>query len=227
MDLIPVVNVIILRGWRVAVVRRMAWKRDASLPAFRPLQFFLDGLFLWTLTSIYTVIPLILISLFGFGGIVALVKDMYTLALIVMGQTKITFTDFVLSQLIDTIAGLGIEIVWIAVSLPLHRVAMMRFAITGRHRSFLQIYSNGRFLLQHFGEFVSIWVFSVVTGIIFSVVSASLTITIMGALLIPLVILPTYYWSSGYEYGELAFKLRASIYGTNAPPSGVIHELIS
>jgi polyferredoxin len=120
---------------------------------------------------------------------------------------------------------LGIEIAWVAISIPMHRAAMIRFAVTGRYRSFLHIPANALFLLRNMGGFISLAMFSLMTAVLMIAGSALISLTVVGAALLPLITLPIYYWSTAYEFGELAYKLRKRTCPDAFPPARIMAEL--
>ena len=66
---IPIVNLLVLRGWRFELVHRLGWKKERPLPkAMDFFKFLANGLVLWMVTLAYLAVPIVIIVLFGLGG---------------------------------------------------------------------------------------------------------------------------------------------------------------
>lgn len=207
-DYIPVVNLIVMRGWRLEVVRRMARGEQPITPHFQSiLKFFGNGLLLWTMTALYALLPLVIIAQLGVGGFKDFVGDLVEFSKILLGQSDQSLAEFARNELIDSLLEVLIELAWIPLSSPLYRAAMIRFAVTSDIASFGNFPATIGFIFRHFGAFVKLYLFSFLLGIAVAMLGGFLVITGVGAIVVPLVTVPLYYWSTAFEYGELAQKL--------------------
>jgi len=205
LDYIPVLNLIILRGWRWEVARRFAHGIKPVLPEIGLiLTFAARGLGLWFMTFLYGLVPVIIISQAGWGGIRDFISDAWTFLRIVAGfEQSITLTQFVLTELWHSLLAALVDGSWLLVSLPLYRAAMIRYAATERFSCFFDVVANLRFILAFPGSFAKLYLYSFLLSGAIAIGSAILVATGIGALVVPLVSLPVYYWTTAAEYGHL------------------------
>ncbi len=202
---IPLIDLIILRGWRLDVVRRFSCGDRQLLPDLRNLmRFAVDGAILWTMTLIYTVVPFLIIMAAGQGVLTSLLEILRWFQAAATGAQTIAFKEL-LSQEGGRLAGrLAIEAVYFVVAWPIYRAGMIRYAATGRILSFFRILANARFVATNLKEFVKMALYVIPTWIVIAGLSAMFSATGFGALLVPAICLPLYYWSTAFEYGHLA-----------------------
>lgn len=207
---IPLINFLVLRGWRLAVVRHMARRESPIAPSFLSiLRLAGNGLLLWTMTGAYALLPLVIIAHLGLGGFDDFIRDLVEVARILIGRSDQDFWTFVGNELLDSLWSVMIELLWIPLSAPLYRSAMIRFAVTGNLAEFGNFPGIISFLVRNLGAFIRLYLFSFLLGGVIAVGGGILMLTGIGALVVPLVTFPLYYWSTAFEYGELAQKLAA------------------
>lgn len=204
-DYIPIINLIVLRGWRLAAVRRMAnGTRPIAPSPDHILQFLGSGLLLWTMTGLYALVPLFIIAQLGLGGITDLIRDVVQFVRIVLGQSDQGLLDFLLGEVVDDLLAAALTLAWVPLSMPLYRAAMIRFAVTGNVAAFGDFPAALAFLFQNLGAFLKMLLVSFLIAGAVTVGGAILMLTGIGVIFVPLLTLPVYYWSTAYEYGELA-----------------------
>ena len=123
---VPILNVIIARGWRMDYIRRLGWQEERVLPTPRDiLKFFMHGLLLWIGTGIFLSIPLLIIIPFGLGGLLDLWGDIVTLFTLVVdyffnrrlttGAFLSSLWSFVSGELISEVVVFLVENIWLAI----------------------------------------------------------------------------------------------------------------
>lgn len=208
LNYIPGINLILLRGWRLDYTRRIARDEENPLPGFDLAQFFLSGSLLWCMTGLYSLVPIAMIAFFGVGGFGDLISDLgYFWDLLFTDKEVMPLGKFVVNEFRETLAALAIDSAWIVASFPLYRAAMVRYAVTGKLRSFLNVWGNGRFILKNPLKFAQVYMFSTVIIFLLSVGSSLLIATVVGAFLVPILVPGLYYWSTASEFGLLARHL--------------------
>jgi hypothetical protein len=89
---------------------------------------------------------------------------------------------------------------------PLHRMAMVRFAITGKRRSFFQIWKNLVLCLRFMPEiFLAFFVDFVALRLLRWTARALITVGV-GAVIAPLAS-ALYFWTTGHIFGQVAAKV--------------------
>jgi hypothetical protein len=162
---VPFINLLVFRGWRLEVTRRIGLGEPQLLPEGRDLLRFLGrGIILWTMTLLYFIIPFLIIFTTGAGALRSLREVTTWLYLSVTNQPTIPLLELLGQEAGRFMARVAIEGAWLVVS----------------------------------------W-------LLMTTVSAILAATGFGALLIPAVTMPLYYWITGFEYGHLAHKLSPSL----------------
>ena len=213
---VPVINLIVARGWRKDYIYRIGWRCNAVLPSpLDTLRFLKDGIKLWVATAIYLMIPLLIISIIGIGGIVDLWNDIVYVATLLFDyvwrrsvETSAFLEQlwsFTKTELLHTIYVVLIENVYLIIYIPMYRVAMIRFSITDRLiASHLSIIKNLRFLFVNLIEILLMYAFNVFNFVLIIVIDFLLAASVVGSPLIPVVTFYMFFWNTGYEYGLLA-----------------------
>jgi hypothetical protein len=206
---IPVIDLLVLRGWRLDVTRRIALGEPDVLPDGRDVvRFLANGVILWTMTLLYFVIPFLIIFATGTGTLRNIWQTVQWLYLTLLtDQPTMPLTEILGQELGRFLGRVAIEGAWVVISWPLYRTGMLRFAITGNPLAFFRVFANLVVVLKNLRAFVMLFLYELPTFILMMVVSAILTATGLGALLVPAVSMPLYYWITGFEYGHLAHEL--------------------
>lgn len=214
-NFVPVLNLILLRGWRLDLTRRVGYGDPQPLPDLKDVGNFLgNGVILWTMTFLYN-LPLFIIVLFLErdlpGNLWRLAVYFFNLLTDGEGASAAVFVELVAriaGQAI--IPGLYALFAW-----PLYRAAMLRFAMTGSPGAFLKPVANLRLVVRHLNLFFLLFFFDLLSQTLLTVVGGALTAIGIGFLLVPAVLLPMYYWTTGHLYGQVAAALAPELAGRN------------
>ncbi|MFT7559751.1 MAG: hypothetical protein ACI93R_001666 [Flavobacteriales bacterium] len=206
--LIPIVDLILLKGWRFVLVQRMAVSEEQILPNADIGAFFKYGCVLWFMSIVYLIIPTIIIFSFGAGELGNLFSALKCLWVSVFGSSAdASLYRCLKTEAEELVTRVIIEFIWLIVAAPLYRVAMIRYAISGNKRVFLNLPVNAFIVLRHLKYFIMMWVFGLVMTAALVLVTMVMVATAVLIPLIPLVVLLVYYYTTGYEYGHLAHDL--------------------
>ena len=216
---VPVVNLIIARGWRLEMVHRVGWEYKQSLPEAKDIfRFFVNGILLWSITGLYILFPFVLVRLLGLEGWSALYEDAkYVIFLFVdlLTEESMTFSKFsgllggfIVNELLEALYAFLIHNIWLVIYIPLYRVAMVRFALTKNLLlSHFSLLANFRFVFRNFIDIILLYVFMIVGGFVTLAIDGLLAMSVIGIPLIPIVTTYMYFWYTGYEYGMLGRKM--------------------
>lgn len=222
----PFINVLLMRGWRLELMSRIArGDTDPLPPASGIPKYLLKGMLLWTLTFSFTIIPMLIIVSLGIGEIVDTLGDIYTFCTILIGASDTTLTSFVVNEGFETIACACIAGLWGIVSSPLYRVGMIRHGISGQIRDFWNLPESVRFIIRHPWAILRLYTLSAVSwgGAIF--LAGLLASTGFGALVAFLVLPVMYFSSTGYEYAQLARLMKSETAIQQKPAATPAHPL--
>lgn len=214
---VPIVNVIIARGWRLEYIRRLGWREKRVLPnPAHAVSFFINGVKLWIARGIFAVVPVtVIIMVTGVGGVIDLWNDtvyLFELNVDFLVRRIIPFKQyasesgtFFWNEWIDSLWALLIENVWLVIYVPLYRIGTIRYALTGKlRRSHMAIKKNLRFLFRNLLEIVLMYAFNLFNFVLVLVVDFILALTVVGVPLIPILTFYMSFWNTGYEYGLIA-----------------------
>jgi hypothetical protein len=208
-NFVPVLNLILMRGWRVSVVRRMGRHEAQFLPEPHNLgRFLADGTILWIMTGLYLIPQIILLAIFGQGAI----DNILTILLWIFNtlftdNPTIALSVLITDVLLGTIMQLIIPGAYWLLSWPVYRAAMIRFSTTGRVWAFFDIITNIKLVARHLDEFMLTFFWTLAMNALIGFVSGLFISTAIGSILVPLITIPMFYWTTGYIYGRLAAKL--------------------
>lgn len=208
LDYIPVLNLIVLRGWRLEVTRRFAHGQQPVLPELdRIMQFIGQGLLLWFMTFLYGLVPLAIIFVMGWGGILGFWGDVWDLLkLIWNGGSLAQVVEFSVRELTSSFLAALVDSIWVIISLPVYRAAMIRYAATGKVSVFFDPLGSLQYILAFPGTFAKLYLYSFLLSGFISVASALLLLTGIGSIIVPLISLPVYYWTTAAEYGHMGHE---------------------
>jgi GYF domain 2/Protein of unknown function (DUF4013) len=214
MSYLPVVNLLLLRGWRVDATRRIGMCNPQPFPQAKDLgRFGADGFILWLMSVIFWIPGLFLLVLFGMDSLARfLLLGRWAFEKIIGGALTMTLESILTSIGIAGLLELLIPFFYFMLLYPLYRAGMIRFALTGRASAFFDIPGNLRLAFDHFRDFMLVFFFDwamVKVGI--GLLSLVLSATGIGIGLIPGIVFPAYYWSTAYLYGALADRVRDDV----------------
>lgn len=212
---IPFVNLIIARGWRLEFVHRLGWNYERPLPSPRDtIRFVSNGILLWIVTGLFLLVPVIIISVLGLGGLREFWNDLIHLFSLAWdflwgrkssGEFGSSMVSFARNELLESFWKFLIENIYLLIYVPLYRIGMIRFALTRNLvASLFAFRKNLKFIYRNFIEVILLYCFFLVELAVAFIVTWVLALTIIGVPLIPIIIVYMYYWSTGYEYGHIA-----------------------
>lgn len=220
---IPLIELIVLRGWRVELVRRIGLKEDYILPKIsitHILRYFIHGLKLWMITGIYLTIPIIVFRLFGINPFRQLGYEIGNLFVELWNYmwgigSGVSLLTLFWDSFWAITKELLIQNAWLLFYYPYYRTATIRYAITNRFRkSHLAFWSNIRFMIRNVKDFVVMLINQIIDKVILFFVTAIINIILtpfIGVFALTFLIYADY-WTSGYEYGMIAQKMVAQDY---------------
>lgn len=210
---IPIIDLLVFRGWRLDVTRRLALGEPDVLPDGRDVvRFLANGVILWTMTLLYFIIPFLIIFATGAGTLRSVWQAVQWLYLTLLtDQPTVPLAEILGQELGRFLARVAIEGAWVVISWPLYRTGMLRFAITGNPLAFFRLFANLVVVLKNIRAFVVLFLYELPTFLLMTLVSAILTATGFGAVLVPAISMPLYYWITGFEYGHLAHELGSQL----------------
>lgn len=185
---IPLLNLILLRGWRFQLTRRLIRGCTPALPPPGDFgYFFINGFILWLMTIVFH-LP---------HGIFAFVHLLH-LSQIVQSGGQFWGELFVL---------LAIGFLLWALTWPLYRVSMLRFAATGSFLSFFLLPQNLFTLFRAPFGFFLLWLCLVILNFVCILIMSLLVATGIGALIALIFMIPLLYSASGHFYAQLGQRL--------------------
>lgn len=216
---IPFLNVIVARGWRKEYVSRIGWSQEKVLPSpANVFRFLIDGFVLWMTTGVYLCIPIILIVVLGLGGWLDLWQDIkyvwnqlleyFWFSNITWSEFSENLKNFTKSELMDTVWVFLIENIYLIIYLPIYRIGMIRYALTGElFKSHFSIGKNLKFLFKNLGDIVLMYLFGIYFVVLISILNIVFSFTGVGLLFIAIFSFFMPFWATGYEYGLLARQM--------------------
>jgi hypothetical protein len=187
--LVPVINLIMLRGWRLENTANLARQRTPSLPA--PELFFiflLKGALLWLMTAVY--------------------HAPHAVFLLIHAAQLFHAAEQGQDALIHELAVVGI--VTVAASIitwPLYRIAMMRYAATGSLWSFVLVPQNAIIGLRYMHLFIGLWFCAALLNIVNLLILGALSLTGIGVLVALVFTVPIYYAATAHLYAQVASRI--------------------
>lgn len=216
-DFIPVLNLILLRGWRLDVTRRIGYGNPQPIPELRDLGNFLgNGVILWFMTFLYH-LPLFLVVFFFQRELPSTIWDIVVFLFKWMWGEEGESSGVFLKLLVQALGQAFIPTLFYLATWPLYRAAMLRFALTGSPGAFFRPFANLRLAVRHLNLFFLLFFFDLLSQTLLTVVGGALTAIGIGVFVIPMVLLPVYYWTTGHLYGRAASILAHEITGFQAP----------
>ncbi|MFV9504969.1 MAG: DUF4013 domain-containing protein [Oscillochloridaceae bacterium umkhey_bin13] len=198
---IPVINVIIMRGWRLEITRRLGRGWTDRLPEPNGIvRYFFDGLKLWFMTGIYLIPQFLILLFFGLGPI----ETLFTILAWLFSPERTSLFGLIGQIGLGSIIQLIVPLVYWALTYPLYRIAMVRFAYTGSLAVFFDVPTNLTIAQEHFGLVVRVYLFEQLTSVLFVFLSSLFGVTGIGVLVVAGVLFPAQYWTTGYLFGSLA-----------------------
>lgn len=214
---VPFFGIIMLRGWRLAIIRRITRNNPDPLPDTNELPAIAGhGLLLWGFYLVYTIPVIVLVAIIGFSEYAFLFEFAWWLVEKIFTDNEVAEASSMFGQgIFAIIVTIGAPGLYLIVAGPLYRAATLRCAATGSIGAFLMIPVNAKLVIKEFGGFAFVYIMEKVNWflmfIAISIVSSVLTATGIGALLVPVAVpvifLTMNYWITGYLFGNLGNRL--------------------
>lgn len=217
---VPVLDFVVFRGWRLAIVRRMLRGEDSFLPSIGGFpRYCLNGVVLWGMTAFYALPGVVLLLVFG-GTFVTLALDVgwWLVQKFLLWRDVSPFWSLIGQGFTQMLVGASPAALYVIVIGPAYRAGMLRYASGQGIMSFLNIPKNVMMVLRDPAGFYGAWAIDKIFGTVWltvglaagSVVASAVAAT---ALLLPLaplfgmlvigMSLTVYYWTTAYVYGDL------------------------
>jgi len=217
MSLVPALELIVFRGWRLNIVRRIGRKEEHILPELKNFgRFLADGIVLWTMYFLYYIPAIVFLAVFGSSSIDVLLNVLYWIVNKFFLHNEVQAFGVMFGQVITALLmSLAVPIVYVIFVGPIYRAAMIRFSVSGKISSFFSIISNIKLVSKNLPDFMLVFFIEKVNFIFLAFlaafVSSILTATGVGIVLLPIVIpvffLSMNYWTTGYLFGQLGVNL--------------------
>jgi hypothetical protein len=207
---IPIINFIIMRGWRLEITRRVGRDMNDRLPdPSNLLRFFIDGLVLWFMTGLYLVPEIIMLLIFGFGPLFTFFGWIYNT---ITGNPHAgSFLALIAEMGIGSFVRMLLPIVYWILTYPLYRVAMVRYAYTGSIGVFFDVGTNLNIARKHMGQAMALYAVEQLSSILFVILSGLISLTGIGAIIVLVLLFPALYWTTGYLFGSFAAQIQAPL----------------
>jgi hypothetical protein len=208
-NFVPILNLILLRGWRLNIVRRMGRREPELLPDIQGIgRYLVDGLVLWFMSAVYFIPQLVLLSVLGAD----IVGDILTILLWVYenlftDEETITFVALFVDVGFGFLVRAILPAIYFFLSWPFYRAAMIRYSVRGNPLVFFDFVTNARIVFGNLSSILLVFFLFLVTGTLVSFLSGVLVATVVGSFVVLMVLLPMAYWVTGYLYGRLAMDV--------------------
>jgi hypothetical protein len=207
--LVPVLNLFIITGWKQEVINRMANGEEQPFPGF--LHFFSFGknvIVLWGAKLVYYVFPYMLLFIMDTGFFSAIWSMLVWFYDALFGHTNISFWEMLQHSFLQLLTAGFVQLVWLVFASSVYIAGKIRYAITKRVTSMMNIPKNILFVVTHPLCFLKFWAFSLFLGFILLLIEGIMLTTIIGGVFWPFIALVIYSYAVSYEYGLLANKIK-------------------
>jgi hypothetical protein len=208
---IPILGLLIIRGWRFDIARRVGAGTTTRLPDWRgATEHLKQGTLLFLVTIVHFIPLYILLAAPRWGiiwAVVDLVRWFYLRYFTVIEPPP-------LAEILDS--GFKALVLFVVIMLVVPPIlsaivesATQRYAQTGRVRVLFEFWHSIRLACGDLGDVVRIEAGILLLNLVVFVVSLLLMMTVGGAAFIPPVMIPVYMWTRGALMGQWIRKNRA------------------
>lgn len=198
---VPVFSFIMMRGWRLDVVRRIARNDSQPLPDMRDFgRFFADGMILYAMTGLFLLPQILLLAFFGFQPIEVALTVIFWVFQTFTGEA-VSFGALLADLGISAMVSVILPLVYWLGTYPVYRVAMVRYAATGKVSVFFDVVNNLRIAAANFAPVMTLFIFEFLVTVAFGFLSGLVLSTIIGGIAVPLLLFPALYWTTAYLFG--------------------------
>lgn len=222
---VPMLDFVVFRGWRLAIVQRIVRGEQPFLPSLGGLpRYCLNGVILWAMTALYLLPGALLLILFG-GSLATYILDVawWLIERFLLWREVAPFWTVVGRGLLHVGAEVSSAAIYFLVMGPAYRAGMLHYAAGGGVTAFLNFPRNVLTVLRDPGAFYGVWVLDRVFWIVWMAIGMA-TLSILGGVLATTVVLAplapvigvavigsfltVYYWTTAYLYGQLGLRLK-------------------
>ena len=205
---VPGIASIVNRGWRLQLI---AQPDEELIPKPQDLpRCLLYGLVLWGMYSLYLLPQLLFLILDRFEWIFDLIGVVQYVVGVVLNRTPASGLGTFLSDVgMGFLLKSGFLVFYPIASWPFYRVAMLRYARDKDFTVFFDFPTNWKIVTRSYSLLMHVYLQQKLVWLLAGVVTILVSWTVVGAVLIPLAILPLRLLVSGLLYRNLATKLRA------------------
>lgn len=204
--MIPILNTVVLSGWRKDMIYRIGRYDSFQLPESESIiNLAIEGVLLHLLMIPYFVIPFSLIAYVSqeeYFNIFAFLQ--YTIN---PEQGVYFIYEIVPTNFLDWLTKHRFQLAWFAFAFPCFRIALIRSAKRQTWEAFLDVKTNLILLMKHSAYFFVFAISFIITMIILLAIGKTIYLVNQLFWLVPLITIPIYYWTTGYNYGMFAQEL--------------------
>lgn len=202
---VPILGFLVIRGWRLELARRVYRGVERPLPTWEDFGGKLTkGATLFGVWLLYQLPSLI-------GSALMFVLVLLPLFGLLVDSDKRTEARLALRVAqwgLQLLLSAGLAFYAFAADV-MFLVAQTRYIATDRASAFFEIGANFRILRQNLGLYVRLFLLRFALGVIVTFVRAALTVTGIGAILMPAVTTPPLHWTNGHLFGQAAIAVGA------------------
>ncbi len=206
----PPLSWLIMRGWRVDIVRRAVREDVHPLPNGKDIgKFLAEGFVLMLMVLLYWLPLTVFMMIFGLSRLRTMLDVLWwAIQTFFTGDGTVSFWTLVLDVVTQLlITGIVPAIYWL-LCYPIYRMAVLRFAITGRPIVFFQLLRNFRLFLRFASDMMLLFFLDfMIMRVVRWFLNALLIATGFGAILVPGISFPAYFWVTAHLFGQIAKKV--------------------
>ncbi len=212
----PPFSFFIMRGWRLDLVRRIGKRNPDPLPNFGDIgRFFAEGILLWIMTGIYLLPLAVMLFLTSFSTLATVLEILgWVLERIFTGNNTISFAVLLarigFDRLFAAAVGGILPLLYVVLSYPFYRIAMIRYALGSNAFVFFDVVGNLRRIPGNAIMLLSLLFMEILTGTLFVTISGFIASSLVGLAIVPFVLailFPLQYSITGYLFGSLAERM--------------------
>lgn len=208
-NLVPLVNTILIRGWKFNVIKRAVRKKEELLPDIEEiLRLLRDGLILWLMALIYAIPLLIILAILPNSPVNLMAEILMNLFQLFGNQGFADLSSFSLDNIFDGLVNsLLLSLSYYLITWPIYRTGAIRFSATSNAFLFFDVGTNIKIVGKHLNHFMLVLFFTFVTQILVFFISLLLAIIAAKGIFIQLISVSLYYWTMASLESQLALRI--------------------
>ena len=205
--LIPVFASMLLRGWRLDLIRRVSREDPEPLPDVRDTgRFLANGAVLLVMAFLYNLPLTVFVLVFGFGKIAAALDVFWWALQNLFTEGAGTFWAIVGGLVMELLVESIAPILFLVAVYPLYRMAVIRFALSGELRCFFQVFRNLRLCFRLMPEIFLVFFVDFIALRLLRWTARALITFGVGVVIAPLTT-ALYFWTTGHLFGQVAARV--------------------